>query len=225
MLNHKTIYMKEKLRTAISNEYSNLGLAAKVIDGAVSFLEPTVTADYTEEQFTAAVKSVGGLLKSFQSESDVIRQAKSLAEKRALELEEKLKGVQNPTIVSPKPEDTNKGLTKEDIEAIIAARLGDVTTVKSELDAIKAKEAADRRSSFIVNEAKRLGIPQSRIDEGFAFDNDADETSITSKLGIVANNVKAMSAPIVKTSVPITATGHTLTDEKRAELDRKYKRF
>lgn len=217
--------MRDKIKTAISNEYSNLGLGTKTIEGAVNFLEPSITAETTDEQLITAVKGIGGLLKSFQSEADVIRNAKSMAEKKALELEERLKTNTTPQPTpSQSPVITSTGLTAEDVERIISEKLGVVTTVKTELEAIKAREVSERRNSFIINEATRLGVPQTRIDEGFVFEENADDAAITAKLSVIANNVKAMSAPVVKASVPITATGHVLTDEKRAELDRKYKR-
>lgn len=57
-----------------------------------------------------------------------------------------------------------------------------------------AKAKAERRT-MILNKAKELGIPQSRIDEGFVIADDADETAIASYLGTVKRNIDANKLP------------------------------
>lgn len=57
------------------------------------------------------------------------------------------------------------------------------------------EEAARQRKAGITAKAKELGIPQYRIDEGFAIPDDADDTAINEHLSAVAKNIKAQTLP------------------------------
>lgn len=63
-------------------------------------------------------------------------------------------------------------------------------TLTKENEAMKAEKAAAARQSLISGTAKELGIPQWRIDEGFAIAADAGEDAIKETLSKVANNIK-----------------------------------
>lgn len=64
-----------------------------------------------------------------------------------------------------------------------------------EAESAKIEKAKRQRSEMILNKAKELGIPQSRIDEGFAIAEDATEESVASYLKTVAQNAKASQLP------------------------------
>jgi len=60
----------------------------------------------------------------------------------------------------------------------------------------KEKElAAKERETYILNKAREMGIPQTRIDEGFVIAPDADNAAIDTYLGKVATNIKSSTLP------------------------------
>lgn len=67
--------------------------------------------------------------------------------------------------------------------------------LKKEREEAKANEAKAARAKMIYDKAVSLGIPKSRIDEGFVIAEDADETTINSYLSTVATNAKAAQLP------------------------------
>lgn len=60
--------------------------------------------------------------------------------------------------------------------------------------AAKAKAKADHDAK-ILSKAKELGIPESRINEGFTLSDDATDEAIETYLSKVANNYKALLQP------------------------------
>lgn len=68
-----------------------------------------------------------------------------------------------------------------------------LTAMKTENERVKAEAAKKARQEMIVNKAKELGIPKSRIEEGFAISDDADEDAIVNHLNVVAANFKALN--------------------------------
>lgn len=60
--------------------------------------------------------------------------------------------------------------------------------------AAKAKAKADHDAK-ILSKAKELGIPESRINEGFTLSDDATDETIETYLSKVANNYKALLQP------------------------------
>ena len=78
-------------------------------------------------------------------------------------------------------------------------KLGDMQSVldtfKKENEDMKKAEALRQRKSLIETNAKELGIPQYRIDEGFVIADDADEAAIGNYLSNVAKNIKTATLP------------------------------
>jgi type I site-specific restriction-modification system R (restriction) subunit len=68
-----------------------------------------------------------------------------------------------------------------------------ITAMKTENDRIKAEAQKKARQERIINKAKELGIPKSRIEEGFAITDDMDEDAIVNHLNVVAANYKALN--------------------------------
>ena len=68
-----------------------------------------------------------------------------------------------------------------------------ISAMKTENERIKAEADKKVRQESIINKAKELGIPKSRIEEGFAITDDMDDDAITNHLNVVAANYKAMN--------------------------------
>lgn len=85
--------------------------------------------------------------------------------------------------------------------------------IKQENERAKAEAKQRQHDEFVLSEAKRLGIPQYRIDEGFTLANDAPENEITEYLSKVSTNIKANSVPL--------RGGYQLADDKptKEEID------
>lgn len=67
-----------------------------------------------------------------------------------------------------------------------------ITAMKTENDRIKEEARKRERHEGIIRKAQELGIPKSRIEEGFAITDDMDDDAITNHLNVVASNFKAM---------------------------------
>lgn len=100
---------------------------------------------------------------------------------------------------------------KKQNEDTIKELLKSMETMKEGYDAIqtennkfKAEKAASERKNLIVSKAKEFGIPQYRIDEGFAISDDADESKITEYLATVAKNTKASNLPANQGNYPLS---------------------
>lgn len=70
-----------------------------------------------------------------------------------------------------------------------------ITGFREENENLKKAEASRQRAAAILAKAKELGIPQYRIDEGFAIPEDADESAYTQTLTTIAQNIKANALP------------------------------
>lgn len=81
-----------------------------------------------------------------------------------------------------------------------------IKAMQDEKAAIEAQKIAEARQAMILSKAKELGVPQTRIDEGFAIADSLDEAGITEYLTKVANNSKVMKLPTGGTAAPL-ATG------------------
>jgi hypothetical protein len=68
-----------------------------------------------------------------------------------------------------------------------------ITALKAENENAKAEAAKKARQEMIISKAKELGIPKSRIDEGFAITDDMDEDAIVNHLNVVSANYKALN--------------------------------
>lgn len=75
-------------------------------------------------------------------------------------------------------------------------------TIQKQAEEAKAKEEAAEKAKAkadhdakILSKAKELGIPESRINEGFTLSDDATDEAIETYLSKVANNYKALQQP------------------------------
>lgn len=85
--------------------------------------------------------------------------------------------------------------------------------IKKERDEAIAKQAKTAREAMILEKAKSLNIPQSRIDEGFVINDDMDENAISEYLTKVANNAKALGLPNKSNAFPMTKSAQATEDE------------
>lgn len=106
--------------------------------------------------------------------------------------------MEHQTTAKQKQEEEKSELTKQ-IEALLASSKAtneSLTALKNENDALKAAKAKQAREDLISSIAKKLEIPQYRIDEGLpTFADDATEDDITAKLSVIANNIKTNQLP------------------------------
>lgn len=90
----------------------------------------------------------------------------------------------------------------------------DYDALKKERDAQKAAEAKRQRADMILNKAKELNIPQSRIEEGFVIADDADESTINEYLSKVAKNITANALPERRAGFQLREDGHEVSKEE-----------
>lgn len=165
--------MKNKILEQLKITYANLGLGDKVLDGVAETIKPSVQ---TDEDIEAAVKSVSGLLKGFQAEADQIRTAKANAEKKALEFEAKIKELEAKPI--DKPVNPNIDELREEFKRSMQE---ETVKMQQELSAYKNALQAEKRTSFINSEAKKLGIPDVILGN-LNIDSNLDDAGVTAKL-------------------------------------------
>jgi hypothetical protein len=177
--------MKEKilhqLKASVVGSDGKTSLCDKTLNAYADLLAAQISK---EPKIPDAVKPYAEVLKVVQGNINHVAAASAGEKEAALKAEyekriEELKK-QLPTPGEPKP---------DDMEAKVKASFEAQTTpLKQEVEAYKAKEAAgEKRNALILAKAKELGIPQSRIDEGFAIASDADEAKIGEYLARVAN--------------------------------------
>ena len=68
-----------------------------------------------------------------------------------------------------------------------------LSAMKAENEKVKADAQKKARQEMIISKAKELGIPKSRIEEGFAITDDMDDDAIVNHLNVVSANYKALN--------------------------------
>lgn len=167
-------------------------------------------------------------------DEDTQKKVNDAVEKAKKEAEEALKGKQNPPADPPKPNDnpeiaalreqiaelTKQADEKDKAHAATLKSLTDSRTsleaqVKSLIDKNSAAEAAAAkaaREAKIQAEAKRLGVPEWRIKEGFSIADDATDETITETLTTVANNISTNLLPGNRGAFPLNGGEPTKED-------------
>lgn len=155
--------MKQKIKEAIKNKYKNLGLGEKAIDAAAAYLEASIKE---ESEIETGISGVEPLLKAFQSETDAIRTAKSAAEKRIAEIEERIKGL-GGTVEKPNEQVEDKGMPEwagailesnkklaEKINMLETEKA--VSTRKQKLETIVSKLPENLRKPYLRMDVKNI---------------------------------------------------------------------
>ncbi|WP_297448708.1 hypothetical protein [uncultured Alistipes sp.] len=132
--------MRQKIEEAVQQLNKTLGLGKTTIDGLVA-LAMTVVKDESEIEGFVNSEQFKGLMKSYQSEADMVRTKASNSKKaeyeaKIAELEAKLNG-NNSSEPKPQPE-------QPDIAALIEAALDKkLNPITEELNAFKATRAKE----------------------------------------------------------------------------------
>ena len=169
--------MKEKIFQQLKQKYSNLGLTEEVLRSVAESLEATGIVN--DDNLDTVVAGQGVMLKSYQSSIDKVRTEGANWKKELDELKGNGGGQKRNPDKYEEPEWFKK--YREEQEEKISA----LTTANEQA---KAEKARAERNNLILATAKKLGISQERIDEGFAIADDLDEAGIETYLAKVKKN-------------------------------------
>lgn len=213
--------MKEKIFQKLKQGYSHLGLGDEVLQAHAESLAALgfVTDENIDNVVNAQKTFLEGLQKNYdkrvtsataKAKEDTKKEledaAKAAAEEKARkekeERERREKEKEMPDWYKAEKEASDKTI-KELLESVKTMKEG-YDAMKSENDRFKAEKTAAERKNSIISKAKELGIPQYRIDEGFAIADDADEGKITEYLTKVATNTKSQALPGNKGTFPLS---------------------
>lgn len=210
--------MRDKIFNSLKQAYSHLGLGDAVLTAYAESLE--ASGIVTDDNLDAVIKAQKASLEAIQKAndrraSDAKKDAQKAYDQLKAEMEAKLAEAQKPE-PEPKPaeapiqKDPHKGegipawftayeaKRNAEMEELTASnkKLSDqLQAMEQENTQYKAEQAKAQRTAFIHSEAKRLGVPEWRYNEGFSIAEDADDGAITEYLTKVANNVKANMLP------------------------------
>ena len=209
--------MKQKIFQKLKQGFSNLGLGDEVlqahaeslaalglvtdenIDNVVNAQKPfleSLQKNYDTRVTSATAKAKEAAKKEFEDA------AKETARKEREERERQEKEKEMPDWYKAEKEASDKTI-KELLASVKTMKEG-YDAMKSENDKFKAEKTAAERKNSIISKAKELGIPQYRIDEGFAIADDADESKITEYLTKVATNTKLQTLPSNRGVYPLS---------------------
>lgn len=216
--------MKDKIFAALKQEYSQLGLGdeilmahaeslaniglvteqnlSSVVSGQKSFLEGLQKANDKRAADAAKTARENAQKEFAEAQKKAEEEAKLKAEEEAkkkadeeakkAELEKAIKEGKDKDIAEMKQfmEEMRKAQEKQ--QADFTKTLNEL---KAESERKEKEFAAKERDNYILNKAREMGIPQTRIDEGFVIAADADNAAIDAYLGKVASNAKASQLP------------------------------
>ena len=209
--------MKQKIFQKLKQAFSNLGLGDEVLQAHAESLAPLGLV--TDENIDNVVNAQKPFLESLQKNYDTRvtsatakakeaakkefeDAAKETARKEREERERQKKEKEMPDWYKAEKEASDKTI-KELLASVKTMKEG-YDAMKSENDKFKAEKTAAERKNSIISKAKELGIPQYRIDEGFAIADDADESKIMEHLTKVATNTKSQALPSNKGVYPLS---------------------
>ncbi len=182
--------MKEKIKAAIQNKYSKLGLGTKAIEAAAAYLEASTKEDSEIENVVVGIEP---LLKAFQSEADTIRSSKSVAEKKAAEFEAKIKELSG---VQSTPVETKN----EDVPSWAKAILDSSKKLESELLELKGEKIVNDRktklNSIIEKLPEAIRKPYQRMDVKSLTDEDFETltSEVSAEVEVLSKEVSAQAA-------------------------------
>ena len=164
MINTLASSMKEKIKKALKQEYSTLGLDDKAFDGVASLLSKTIT---DEAQIEDSVKGAEETLKAIQSVVDRERNAKAEAERKLRELAK-----QEP----PKQPEQKEPKTEEP-KSEMGELLDLIKSLKGEVEQMKQKATTETRTKTLTALLDEKSVPSAFYNlaiEGREFANDED---------------------------------------------------
>lgn len=159
--------MKEKIKTALKQKYSNTGLGDDVFDGVAEILSHNVKE---EDAIDTAVSGCEGLLKVVQGALDKERQARSEAEKKAKAIKEtNSEQKDEPKPTSPKEETKT---TDEFLEMQKA-----ITELTKQISEMKQTSLQKSKLEQLTSTLKKNKVPEAYykpILNGRTFGEDID---------------------------------------------------
>lgn len=163
----QTLKMKEKIKTALKQKYSNTGLGDDVFDGVAEILSHNVKE---EDAIDTAVSGCEGLLKVVQGALDKERQARSEAEKKAKAIKEtnsEQKDEPKPTSTKEEPKTTDEFLEMQKA----------ITELTKQISEMKQTSLQKSKLEQLTSTLKKNKVPEAYykpILNGRTFGEDID---------------------------------------------------
>lgn len=180
--------MKEKIKTALKQKYSNTGLGDDVFDGVAEILSHNVKE---EDAIDTAVSGCEGLLKVVQGALDKERQARSEAEKKAKVIKEtnsEQKDEPKPTSTKEEPKTTDEFLEMQKA----------ITELTKQISEMKQTSLQKSKLEQLTSTLKKNKVPEAYykpILNGRTFGEDIDVDAYATE---VVNGWKDMQKEIVE---------------------------
>lgn len=159
--------MKEKIKTALKQKYSNTGLGDDVFDGVAEILSHNVKE---EDAIDTAVSGCEGLLKVVQGALDKERQARSEAEKKVKAIKEtnsEQKDEPKPTSTKEEPKTTDEFLEMQKA----------ITELTKQISEMKQTSLQKSKLEQLTSALKKNKVPEAYykpILNGRTFGEDID---------------------------------------------------
>lgn len=115
-----------------------------------------------------------------------------------------------------KQEELNKRI--EDILAISKKQSDELKALVQENETMKREKATQERNVFITDTAKKLQIPEWRINEGFVITDAMENAEIETYLGTIANNLKVAALQGSRMGGVVTVDGEKATKEEVLDI-------
>lgn len=163
----QTLEMKEKIKTALKQKYSNTGLGDDVFDGVAEILSHNVKE---EDAIDTAVSGCEGLLKVVQGALDKERQARSEAEKKVKAIKE----TNSEQKDEPKPTSTTEE-TKTTDEFLAMQKA--ITELTKQISEMKQTSLQKSKLEQLTSTLKKNKVPEAYykpILNGRTFGEDID---------------------------------------------------
>lgn len=197
--------MKEKIFNALKQKYSNLGLGDETLMSVAESL--AATGIVTDDNLDTVVAGQGVMLKSYQSTFDKMRTESANYKKEI----EKLKGEGGN---HNEPDNNNE---PEWFKAYRKEQEAKIEALTKENETAKAEKAKTERSNLIKSLATKAGIPEWRINEGFAITDTMEEAEIKTYMDSIKQNIVTNSLE-GKGGNSIIPKGEVSKDDAKAVL-------
>ncbi|GIM60083.1 hypothetical protein CAPN008_01330 [Capnocytophaga canis] len=202
---------KEKIFETLKTKYKDIGVSKEVLEGVATNLSAFVKE---ETQIEPAVNGAETMLRTLQSYADnrvnTFKNESEKYKKEAEELKTRLAGLKKT------PEQEEKGGFSEQLFAEKLAEA--MKPFQEKLQQLESKEKADTRKAFIGAKVKELGIPEWRVNEGFAINDQMDETQIVTYLSNIKQNIQTAGLQDKK-GLPLDDTGKPNSEEVKSIIN------
>lgn len=230
--------MKEKIFAALKQEFSQLGLGDEILQAHAESLAGIGLV--TDQNLDAVVKGQKTFLEGLQKANDkraseaaetarknaqkeFEEAQKKAAEEAQKKAEEEAAKKAAEEAAKKAAEEAKKGGELAELKQFFETSIKELKTqnennlkafneYKAAAEKREKENAAKERENYILSKARELGIPQTRIDEGFAIASDLDNAGIDTYLGKVATNINANKLP-PNTHQQMTQAGEVSKEE------------